>query len=144
MGPPPEAGSRGKGTVLDLPTRPAPGELRTDRDEAYLRWRYGFGPLHYRVWTTPTGTDAVVFRVRRRGAARELAVLEALGAKPASVGRLLREVGADYAVGLGISRPAGGVPLPKQGPLLTWKGLGVRDMPPLPLWGLALGDVELF
>jgi GNAT superfamily N-acetyltransferase len=113
----------------------------TDRDEAYLRWRYGFEPLGYRVATS--GAAASVFRVRRRGPARELALEEKFdGGVP--IARLLRGVGADYAVGLGISRPRGGLPLPGNGPLLTWRALAETEMPPLAAWDLALGDVELF
>ena len=122
------------------PTVPA-GSVVTDRDEDYLRWRYGFGPLGYRVATD--GAAASVFRVRRRGPARELALVERFGGG-VPMGRLLRGSRADYAVGLGISRPRGAVPLPGKGPLLTWRALAATEMPPLEAWALARGDVELF
>ncbi len=122
----------------------APGGLRTDRDDAFLRWRYGFPALHYRAWAPDSGGPAVVFRVRRRGPATELAVVDSFGPGSPRVGRLLRRASADYAVGLGRTRPAASVPVPNQGPLLTWKGLARSEMPPLGRWDLGLGDVELF
>jgi hypothetical protein len=36
------------------------------------------------------------------------------------------------------------VPLPRQGPILTWRAITQTDMPPLGQWDLALGDIELF
>jgi hypothetical protein len=46
---------------------------------------------------------------------------------------------------IGRPRSAGGfVPLPGQGPLLTWRALACTTMPTLRHWDLSLGDVELF
>jgi GNAT superfamily N-acetyltransferase len=121
------------------------GALRTRRHQPYLAWRYGFMPLHYRVWCDDRSGSALVFRLRRRGAATELALLEAFGtAGLRAVNRLLAATGADYAIGLAAARPRAGLPLPNQGPLLTWRALARTDCPPLEQWHLSLGDVELF
>ena len=122
-----------------------PGTVQTRRTDAYLAWRYGFEPLHYRVLDTPRG--CAVFRVRRRGAAREavIAELSAPGApnRRRLVGLVLRETRADYAIMVGA--PAlGAVPVPGMGPTLTCLPLSSQQVPPLRTWGLQMGDVELF
>jgi hypothetical protein len=38
----------------------------------------------------------------------------------------------------------GFVPLPKQGPILTWRALAQLDAPAMADWALTLGDLELF
>jgi GNAT superfamily N-acetyltransferase len=128
---------------------PASG-VRTNRTPDYLAWRTRFGPLHYRLLLAHDGDPAgggLVFRLRRRGDAVEAAIIEQLvpnrrtGA--ALVRRLLRETGADYAIGLRTGPSAGLVPLPRQGPLLTTRPLAASPPPPGD-WGLTLGDVELF
>ncbi len=59
------------------------------------------------------------------------------------VRRMLKETGADYAIGLRTGPSAGLLPLPTQGPLLTTRPLAAS--PPSPRsWTLTLGDVELF
>ena len=124
--------------------------FRTDRTPEYLAWRTSFGPLRYRLLLA-SDTDPVeggiVFRLRRRGDAVEAAVVEQLvpnrrtGAR--LVRRLLRETGADYAIGLRTGPSAGLLPLLGQGPLLTTRPLAAS--PPSPKeWALTLGDVELF
>ena len=128
---------------------PAHG-LRTDRTPEYLAWRTSFGPLRYRLLLASDADPAeggIVFRLRRRGDAVEAAVVEQLvpdrrtGAR--LVRRLLRETGADYAIGLRTGPSAGLLPLPGQGPLLTTRPLAAS--PPSPKeWALTLGDVELF
>lgn len=136
---------------------PAAG-LRTRRSPAYLRWRYGFEPLRYRV-VSVTGDPAqglAVYRLRRRGPALEAALCEVLvpGGERAAARALEREVartsGADYVIRLGgpaLSR-TGFARLPGQGPILTWRPVGRRaaeaPAPGLADWELALGDVELF
>ena len=52
--------------LLDSQARPA--GLATDRTVDHLRWRYRFGPLHYRAIVAPDGPAAglAVFRVRDR------------------------------------------------------------------------------
>jgi GNAT superfamily N-acetyltransferase len=132
---------------------PGDGRLRTHHTPAYLGWRYGFAPLHYRAAVAPGGvTDGVViFRLRRRGAALEAAVCEQIvpagddRTAPALVRRVLRDTGADHAVQIGRARPARGLlPVPGQGPTLVWRDLNETRMPPADRWGLGLGDIELF
>lgn len=128
---------------------PAKG-FRTDRTPEYLAWRTSFEPLHYRLLLASDRDPAeggIIFRLRRRGDAVEAAVIEQLvpdrltGAR--LVGRLLRQTGADYAIGLRTGPHAGLVPLPGQGPLLTTRPLAAA--PPSPVdWTLTLADVELF
>jgi hypothetical protein len=57
-----------------------------------------------------------------------------------------RESGADYAIGIAGVRPghAGFVPLPFQGPVLTWRSVRHERCPGRADWALVLGDVELF
>lgn len=132
---------------------PATG-LATARTRAHLRWRYGFGPLHYRA--TMLGADPAeglaVWRVRRRGTAREVALLELL--VPAGAGRartqlerrVVAEAQGDYVLRLGAPAMdrAGFVPLVGQGPVLTRRALGRDEGSQAEEWDLALGDVELF
>lgn len=138
------------------PADTAPGVpdtgLRTARTPAYLRWRYGFEPLSYRVMVTAGGVEEgwLAFRVRRRGGACEVVLgdLHApAGARQAAalLRSTLRATKADYVIGLGgASVLTGMVRLPGQGPLLTWRALAETEMPPPPSWHLTLGDVELF
>jgi GNAT superfamily N-acetyltransferase len=138
-----------------LDSLPQPKRLRTNRTAAYLRWRYGFAPLAYRAATLGEDLRAgvAVFRVRRRGQARECALCDVLapagepGARRALVRSVIRRCGADYVIRLGgraIDRN-GFVRVPGQGPVLAWRplrpdGTGGR----LDDWALTLGDVELF
>ncbi len=141
------------GPVGELLARlPRVDGLATHRTPAYLAWRYGFAPLGYRVMTGPAGPAGgiVVFRVRRRGAAREATVCEELvpgGDEQLTshlLARALRESGADHAVRLGGRAPrAGFVPLPGQGPTLVFRAVRQITMPPAGRWRLGLGDVEL-
>jgi GNAT superfamily N-acetyltransferase len=132
---------------------PATG-FRTARTADYLRWRYGHPLLCYRAIAANAdpALGLVVFRVRRRGKATEAAVCDVLVPEAAASTRLelLREVeratGADYAVVVGASSlRARYVPIPRQGPILTWRSLA--DSAPRPRMrdlDLSLGDVELF
>ena len=130
-----------------LATLPRPSGPATLRTQAYLCWRYGLADLGYRTFAP--GADSaeglLVGRVRTRGAASELAVCDLLtpsrAAARAALGVALRRTGADYAIGLGASRCAGMAPLPRQGPVLTWRSLSPTSRPP---GSLSLGDVELF
>jgi hypothetical protein len=93
-----------------------------------------------------------VYRLRRRGPAVEAAVVDVLAPAGSAagvrgaVGRLLRASGADYAIALGPARATGEglVPLPGQGPRVTWRALHETAPPPLAAWDVALGDIELF
>ena len=136
-----------------LEALPAPAEMVTDRSAAYLRWRYGFWPLHYRaVLVGKTAADGLMlFRLRRRGAALELAVAELLlparrrGVAVGLIKKALQRTRADYAIGLqGAAPRAALVPLPHQGPQLTARSLATGAPSSLSRWSLSLGDVELF
>jgi GNAT superfamily N-acetyltransferase len=128
--------------------------LRTRLSFEYLRWRYGFPALGYRVLTAgPTVEDgAAVFRLRRRGRAVEAAICDLLVPRDQRklrielCRRVLATPSADYAIRIG--RPSwadGFLALPGQGPVLTWRALRDTVMPPpLRHWDLSLGDVELF
>jgi len=128
--------------------------LRTRRTPEFMAWRYGFAPLAYRVMLAGErlADGIVVFRLRRRGAAIEAAVCDAVvpDEPPVSVsgllGKLLRESGADYAVRIGGRHAgrAGSFPLPGQGPTLVWRNVSETVMAPAEDWRLVLGDVELF
>ena len=59
------------------------------------------------------------------------------------VARMLRQTGADYAIGLRTGPDSGLLPLLGQGPQLTTRPLAAS--PPAPGdWTLTLADVELF
>jgi predicted N-acetyltransferase YhbS len=133
---------------------PARG-LATHRTPEYLRWRYGFAPLAYRavMLDDDVRSGLAVFRLRRRGPARECALCEVVApggdsaAHRALVRTVARECGGDYLIRVGgpaVDR-SGFVGAPGQGPVLTWYPLA--DDPPgsrLDDWALTLGDVELF
>lgn len=133
-----------------------PGPLRTRRSGDFLRWRYAEAPLGYRVLCLPGGPSAglAVFRLRRRGTALEATIDDLLvpPGEPASVGRLVRAVRrasrADYAIAVpavgGVSH--GLLPLPNQGPLLTWRRVAAHDDRGSRMsdWAFSLGDIELF
>ena len=136
-----------------LAGQPGSDRLTTRRSPEFFHWRYaGFPALAYRV-TTLGGSVAdgfAVWRLRRRGEALEAALVEVLapGGDRRTVRRLARaaavESGADYTVGLGLHSGRGFIPLPGQGPTLTWRSVGSEPAPPLGSWALGLGDVELF
>jgi hypothetical protein len=109
----------------------------------FARWRYGFEPLHYRAVEIRGGL--MVFRVRMRGSLREVAIVEWRSDRrdPRAVHRLVREVG-DYAIGVGLPAVSGLLPLPRQGPIVTWRPLARPAVPSLGDLGFDLGDLELF
>ena len=136
-------------------SQPPTGGLRTRRSAAQLRWRYaGFPALAYRVLLRGSRLDDgfVVFRLRRRGRALEAVVGDVLvpEGESSAAAALLRSVpraaNADYAIQLGgsVVGRAGYVPLPRQGPILTWRAVTEQSHGPLETWQLTLGDVELF
>lgn len=125
--------------------------FRTDRTPEYLAWRTRLEPLRYRVLLASERDPAqggLIFRLRRRGATVEAAVLEELvpdavtGAR--LVARLLRRTGADYAIGLRSGPSAGLIPMPNTGPLLTTRPLAASPPVSPGDWTLTLGDIELF
>ena len=132
----------------ELLTRLPSSDFGTHRTADYLRWRFGLPALHYRA--LPIADDIadglVLFRLRKRGSTVEAAVCDVLVPKgvPRRFGReLLRATRADYAIGTG--RQRGFLPLPRQGPLLTFRSVGdgaqTQAFDPD---GMSLGDVELF
>ena len=129
-----------------------PAGVVTRRTPAYLRWRYGFVPLAYRallagirrrgrVAAVPPSPPGPGDRTRRRRSTASR--FRARGGPP---------VGSRGAPGIGRrlrawarTTPASGLlPLPGQGPMLTWRPLAADSMPPLGDWRLSLGDIELF
>jgi GNAT superfamily N-acetyltransferase len=127
--------------------------LSTHRTPEFLAWRYGFEPLHYRVLVRgrSLSAGAVVFRLRRRGAATEAAIVDVLvpGGDPVATASLCRSVlsssGADYLVRLRIPGVRGCLPVPRQGPTLVQRVLVEQAVGAnLSDWALSLGDVELF
>jgi len=151
------AGGESAPSVLDhagsmselLRLQPRTGRLTTRRTVEYLRWRYGLPLLDYRVAVMPGGIAAGVafFRVRRRGAAREATLCDVLvpGDDPSASRQLIRDVAgrarADYVLRVPTARD-GGIPLPRQGPILTTRTIE-RRAPAFDRWALSLGDVEL-
>lgn len=130
---------------------PARG-MRTDRDPAFLRWRYGFAPLGYRVLPVGDALEdgAIVFRLRRRGGRLDAVLCEELLPRPRAVDplhlRLARLTRADLllrtqqaAVGRGPF-----VRVRRLGPLLVWRPLARPGVPELGDLDLGYGDLELF
>jgi len=138
-----------------LASAPPARGLATRHTPDYLRWRYGFAPLAYRAVTL--GHDVLsglaVFRVRRRGAARECALCDVIAPEGDSrvqrtlVRTVAHQCDADYLIRIGaraVDR-SGFVRAPGQGPVLTWCALADDAPGGRPEdWALALGDVELF
>lgn len=133
-----------------LGSQPPAEGLRTRRTPGYLAWRYGFGPLEYRVLLRGSGLEDgfAVFRLRRRGPATEATVCDVVVPDGSAAARreVLRAVarrgGGDYALLVAAAPAAGYLPLPRQGPILTWRA--VCDEQPPAAWDLSMGDVELF
>jgi GNAT superfamily N-acetyltransferase len=128
--------------------------LRTRRSTEYMRWRYGFDALGYRALAADgePARGLAVFRLRRRGTATEVALVEVLVPQGAhEVARSLRRdvarvSDADYVIRLGgpAVETTGYVRLPHQGPILTWRAVcATGPAPGLGAWDLALGDIEL-
>jgi GNAT superfamily N-acetyltransferase len=152
------AGGESAPSVLDatgsiselLQSQPRTGRMTTRRTLEYLRWRYGLPLLDYRAAVMPGGVAAGVafFRVRRRGPAREAALCDVLvpGEDPSGARHLIREVTkcarADYVLRVPAPRDRG-IPLPRQGPVITTRTIE-GCAPAVPEgWALSLGDLEL-
>jgi GNAT superfamily N-acetyltransferase len=138
---------------LLLDRRPPSAALSTRRTVSFLAWRYGDGPIAYRaVLLGPRVVDGIAFcRARRRGGATELTVCDVLGPEPGwlpakALGEMLGASRADFAMRVRPRSQTGGgwLPMPRQGPILTWRSLARREMPTLAEWDLCLGDIELF
>jgi len=130
------------------PHRPG---LATDRTIEHLRWRYGFDRLGYRAVVADSGPahGIALFRTRTRGGAVE-AVLCDLLTRPGDTStarrltaRAARAAHGDYLLAAGRPVPTL-VPVPRQGPVLTWRPVGAMAAIPLAGWRLSMGDVELF
>jgi len=134
-----------RGPALDslLATLPTPSKWATPLTAPYLRWRYGFAPLHYRAVEVRGGL--AVFRVRRRGPSREVALCEWLAPGPdrAALRRLVHAAG-DYLVACALGVMDGVVPLPRLGPVVTWRSLARPGVVGLGDLSFRLGDLELF
>jgi GNAT superfamily N-acetyltransferase len=123
---------------------PPPSGMATPRTPEYLRWRYGLEPLGYRVIEVRGGV--CVFRVRNRGGHREVSICEWLSPSPdpRAVRRLVRACG-DVGIGIGLGlRRHGALPVPRQGPIVTWRPLADGHVPALGDLCLGMGDLELF
>lgn len=133
-----------------LPQPPAmgPEALATNLTPEFVRWRYGLPALGYGLLDAGDGR-ALVVRRRSRGPATELVMCGLLGigasAADGIAGRTLRSSGANHALRIGASDMRHGfVPLPGGGPVMTWRALQSKAMPPLPNWRMTMGDIELF
>jgi hypothetical protein len=120
----------------------APDRLTTNRSARYLRWRYGFGPLRYRVVRQGEALSDgfAVVRLRRRGPAVEGAVCEVVvpGGDRRVISDLLGQVkGADYLVRLGAGRAL------LRGPTVIARAVAQNPPGALDRWHLSLGDLEL-
>jgi len=125
-----------------------PETLATNITPEFVRWRYGLPALGYGVLDAGDGGGLVVRR-RSRGPATELVMSGLLGvdtvAADVIAGRALRSSGSNHALRIGGSDMVHGfVPLPGGGPVMTWRALQSKAMPPLPNWRITMGDVELF
>lgn len=133
-----------------LAARPPATGLRTRLSPEYLAWRYGPAVLGYRALLAADDAGLAIFRVRPRGGAREAVLCELLVAghdrrlRRDLARRVARSADADYLIGVvePRGRADGLVPLPRQGPILTWRGLSAAAMPPRRRWHLTLGDIE--
>jgi hypothetical protein len=118
----------------------------TNVSTRFYEWRYGADFLGYRAVAGRGGH--LVCRVRQRGGAKELVMLDSPGLDISSAdriaGRLLRASGLDHALRIGAPDPRHGfVPAPG-GPVVTWRSVCATAMPPLANWSVGMGDVELF
>jgi GNAT superfamily N-acetyltransferase len=137
-----------------LASQPWSPRLRTARTPGFLSWRYGTDLIEYRALVAPggAGNGLALFRVRRRGAAREAVLADVIvpegdrRAAAALVRRFVRSVDADYVIRVGRAPVSAGgfVRLPRQGPIFTWRGVCETVMPALGRWDVGLGDIELF
>jgi GNAT superfamily N-acetyltransferase len=131
----------------------APG-LRTRLTPAFLDWRYGDPLLGYRAIVADEGPAAgvAIFRLRRRGHARELALCELLAHRRERTGiatlarKAVVAADADYVLRIASSASPGigrWWSLPGQGPVLAARTLSEASPPPRRDWALTLGDIEL-
>lgn len=141
--------------------------LHTERNRAYLAWRYCDIPARrYRALWAREGDAfaALCFHGRRRWRRREVTLSEILlTPDPKSralarrlLRRLARDAEADYLVAsvaagtpeLGVLRRAGFLPVPGVGPRLTVRPVCIAGSPVDPCtwesWRCSIGDLEIF
>jgi GNAT superfamily N-acetyltransferase len=127
--------------------------LSTVRSPEYLRWRYGFAPLRYRVVLHSSSPEdgLAVFHLRRRGRAIEATVCDVMtpATTPHVEHALMKKVveltNADYLLRIDRRRWIRGFsPVPNTGPILTFRSIDGRRIPTLADLSLTMGDVELF
>jgi GNAT superfamily N-acetyltransferase len=121
--------------------------LRTRTSPEFINWRYGAEFLGYRA--VPTAHGHIIARARQRGDGLELAVVESsdesLDAVDHAASATERAICATHTLRLGRSDLRRGfVPVPRMGPIFTWRAANLVGQPPLANWRLSLGDVELF
>jgi glycosyltransferase involved in cell wall biosynthesis/GNAT superfamily N-acetyltransferase len=132
--------------IAPIPYTLDPTTLSTNATSQFRRWRYGADFLGYRAVAKDGGH--LICRVRDRGDARELVMLDSPGldieaADRSAVG-LLAQSGLDHALRLGSPNARNRfVPAPG-GPVVTWRSVCAQAMPSLANWRLGMGDVELF
>jgi GNAT superfamily N-acetyltransferase len=147
-----EAFADGQAVTALLSSLPTPLGLSTDLSVAYLRWRYGFEPLGYRVLLL--GDDlahgAIIFRLCQRGKRLDAVICQELVPRPRAMAAvyasLARATGADLLVRAQSSLLGRGlfVRVSHLGPILTWKPLVRGTVPVLGDLSLTSGDLELF
>jgi GNAT superfamily N-acetyltransferase len=127
--------------------------LATTRTPEYLRWRYGFAPLRYRVMlqSSSPADGLAVFHLRRRGRAIEATVCDVMtpSTAPHVEHQLMKKIAtltnADYLLRSNRRRWIRGfLPVPKSGPVLTFRSIDGRSIPTMADLALTMGDVELF
>ncbi len=124
--------------------------LRTLTTLSTLAWRYGSPLLGYRaVLASDDIRDGVaVLRVRKRGHAREVALVEFIVPQEADVSLFARKVArvssddGDYLLAVGLSR--GFIPLSRIGPIVTTRAVASAAPTSVKDFELSLGDIELF
>ncbi len=120
--------------------------ITTNVSTPFYEWRYGADFLGYRAVAGDGGH--LVCRVRQRGDAKELVMLDLPGLDVSSVDRIARRLlkanGLDHALRIGAIDGRNGFVLAPGGPVVTWRSVCAEAMPPLANWHVGMGDVELF
>lgn len=120
--------------------------IKTNVSTRFYEWRYGADFLGYRAVAGDGGH--LVCRVRQRGAAQELVMLDSPGLDRSSAdrlaGRLLKANALDHALRIGTPDVRNRFVPTRAGPVVTWRSASTTAMPPFANWHLGMGDVELF
>ena len=99
--------------------------------------------LRHRCALPKSSSEAGAENLKEAALCEVIAPNDNVKARKALVKAVTKQVDADYVLRLGTNRD-GLLPLPKQGPILTWRGVTETEMPALDNWLLTLGDIELF